>query len=337
MYNDRMKRWIFVFAVFTFLCISAPQKSMALDRLAECDACGYCQGQVAPDNWASCAQCLYETKVASGDAATMNKTLELDLITNRAIPPDKGKYYTQLGCLDTGLTSFRDDPGAAGALVNFILSTLIFPVVGTLAFATIIYAAFLLATAQGDQMKIQQGKRLLTSSIVGVVFTVSVVFIINFIAGDVLKIPGFAKGTKITFVGYGTATTEGGVKTYPDMDIDYYPDPSKPKHETIGTIKSLKGDVNNQETRIVYVSKKIDVTHLDDVKKVRFVFTNDLCLACQNIPSGDRNIRNYSLLFDDKVCSLRNVRPPTYGPKSGNDELINNWGGAYYTCEDIAP
>jgi hypothetical protein len=107
---------------------------------------------------------------------------------NRPPEPRKGRFYTQLGCFGNNLVSF-DSEAAPGELVNFILTNLIFPTVGTLGFIAIVYGGFMLATAQGDVYKIQQSKKLIGGAIVGVIFTYSIILIVNIIGSDILKIP----------------------------------------------------------------------------------------------------------------------------------------------------
>ncbi|MDA1316672.1 MAG: hypothetical protein O3B87_01455 [bacterium] len=161
-------------------------------RCIECDACGYCLGKPAPGNWEKCSACIYPG--ASSDP-TYNNTLAVDPDPGVNKPyrqPAKGKYFTQLGCIDTNLSSFQD-ARAAGGVLNFILSKVIFPITGILAFMSIIYGAFLLATSQDDQLQIQRGRRFIYGGIVGAIFTFSVVLIINTIGTDILKIPGFSR------------------------------------------------------------------------------------------------------------------------------------------------
>jgi len=184
--------------LFLFLI---PTPSHAVLRYAECDACGYCIDREAPESWESCKACLYPLITgAPGD----NKTLEVitnlndprldpaKKALNQPVPPARGKYFTQLGCVDASLSSFSD-PGAAGGVLNFILTKLIFPATGVLAFGTLIYGSFILITAQGAEMQIARGKRYVTGSIVGLIFTFSVVLMVNIIGGDVLRIPGFGE------------------------------------------------------------------------------------------------------------------------------------------------
>lgn len=183
-----------LFLLFFHLETTSAQTS----RYAECDVCGYCKGKTVPSNWADCAQCMYSNirelnSVGSNQLANSNLTLKIETDPsksnfNRPPEPRKGRFYTQLGCFGNNLVSF-DSEAAPGELVNFILTNLIFPTVGTLGFIAIIYGGFMLATAQGDVYKIQQSKKLIGGAIVGVIFTYSIILIVNIIGSDILKIP----------------------------------------------------------------------------------------------------------------------------------------------------
>jgi hypothetical protein len=129
----------------------------------------------------------------NNNLASRNLTLKIETDPsksnfNRPPEPRKGRFYTQLGCFGNNLVSF-DSEAAPGELVNFILNNLIFPTVGTLGFIAIVYGGFMLATAQGDVYKIQQSKKLIGGAIVGVIFTYSIILIVNIIGSDILKIP----------------------------------------------------------------------------------------------------------------------------------------------------
>lgn len=100
-----------------------------------------------------------------------------------------GKYYTMLGCVGTSLAGFTEN-GAAGGVVQTLLNFL-FVIVGGVAVLYLIYGAFVLMTSQNDPERINQGKRIVFAAIVGVIFCVGSVFLVNLIAGTVLKLPGF--------------------------------------------------------------------------------------------------------------------------------------------------
>ncbi len=195
-----MRTMFLIGLLFTFFFISFPSQSSAQTcvdagvRCAECDACGYCRGRAAPGNWVSCRDCLYPELKASNPAPEEDKTLIIEGTIGekaRAITPALGKYYTQLGCI-SNINSFTD-PAAIGGVLNFTLTRIFFPIVGVLSFLTLIYGAFLLATAQGNPEQLGRGKSYVIGALVGLVFVIGVVFIVGFIAGNILKIPGFGQ------------------------------------------------------------------------------------------------------------------------------------------------
>lgn len=95
-----------------------------------------------------------------------------------------------IGCLSTDINDFTGE-GAAANIVNFLLNKLVFPLAGGIALLFLIYGAFLLLTSQSEPEKLNQGKRVVMGSIIGIIFVLFTVFIVNIIAG-VLKIPGFS-------------------------------------------------------------------------------------------------------------------------------------------------
>ena len=205
MYNEAliMKRFLITSLVF-FILIFSPAFVLSEERLAECDECGYCQEKEKPGNWAKCAACLYPQVNQQTDPNGTLKVLEPTGTLSaeeknefaRPIKPIPGRYYTQLGCIDTKLSTFQD-PAAAGGLLNFLLTRLIFPVAGVLGFLALLYGAFLLITAQGNSMQIQIGKSYVIGAIVGLIFVFSSILLVSLIGGDILKIPWLSKGTKI--------------------------------------------------------------------------------------------------------------------------------------------
>ncbi|CAN5136977.1 hypothetical protein BH09PAT2_BH09PAT2_02340 [soil metagenome] len=156
-------------------------------RYADCNKCGYCSNKTKqPGNLEACMACLYpDTPVAD-----IQKTLFVDPTTNQPPAPRVGAYFSQLGCVDVGITGFKD-PAAAGGVLNIILNRLLFPITGVLALLSLIYGAFLLITAQDNPEQIGRGKRWIYGAIVGLVFTFMSILLIRMVAGDVLKIPGF--------------------------------------------------------------------------------------------------------------------------------------------------
>ncbi|OGM15793.1 hypothetical protein A2V56_01065 [Candidatus Woesebacteria bacterium RBG_19FT_COMBO_42_9] len=76
------------------------------------------------------------------------------------------------------------------ALFGFILKWAI-GIGGGIAFILILVAGFQIITSQGDPQRLQAGKELLTSAIVGLLLIIFSVFILEVIGVDILGIPGF--------------------------------------------------------------------------------------------------------------------------------------------------
>ncbi len=156
-------------------------------RCAACDFCGYCQNGPIPGNWEACRNCLYPALTMY--PAQANKTLEILPIINGAPTPRLGHTYTMVGCISTNLSDFSE-PGAAASLTKVLLN-LVFSTVGGVAFLYLIYGTFLILTSQADPERLNNGKRVVYGAIIGLVFSLASIFIINIIVTMVLKIPGF--------------------------------------------------------------------------------------------------------------------------------------------------
>jgi hypothetical protein len=208
---------VFLFGLFS-LCFSS--STQAQQRYASCDSCGLCielrEGQatgwrfkqradgtpVIPELWPSCVKCLY--KEAENDPlfqktipkdqleAFVTQKMELTLkITDNSTenpgqppPPRKDKYFTQLGCIPAG-----DGPEITVLVVGQLLR-IVQGVAGTIGFGVIVYASIRMLLSRGEPDKINASKKMLIDAIVGTAFTVFAVFVVQFLAADVLKIPG---------------------------------------------------------------------------------------------------------------------------------------------------
>ena len=187
-----------------------PQKTSALtNRYATCDQCGLCADitddsnpssiqfniKVSSQAWGECMKCLYPSISVSdptqyGNFESLKMVADPDNNANMIPnPPSKGRFYTGIGCFTTNLADFTEE-GAAAALTKPILNVLL-SVAGGIAFLYLLYGAFLVVTSRGDPEQLSQGKRTIVGSIIGVVFAMSAVFLVNLIAGGILKIPGF--------------------------------------------------------------------------------------------------------------------------------------------------
>lgn len=88
--------------------------------------------------------------------------------------------WTAIGCVPTNPTD--------------TISTLIkigIGIGGGVAMLSIIAAGFLYTTSSGDASKTTQAKELMTSAVIGLLFVIFSITILQFIAGDLLQIPGF--------------------------------------------------------------------------------------------------------------------------------------------------
>jgi hypothetical protein len=97
----------------------------------------------------------------------------------------EGKLWTALGCIDLKMDSFIQNQ-----LFGWGLG-----LAGLSAFLCIIYSAFIFQTSSNNPEKITQAQDTMTSCITGLIVIIFSVFILNIIGVDILKIPGFSRGT----------------------------------------------------------------------------------------------------------------------------------------------
>ena len=169
-----MKKIVLILAIILNIVFFA--LPVIAQSIANCDVCGYCKDSEAPANWDDCRKCAYPD--------TGNSLAEDDLTIKGAegIPtPHPDYHYTMIGCIST----------QPGDFTNFIISKLIIPIVGGIAFLYLLYGAGIVATSQTDPEKLNYGKRIIYGAIVGLVFVLLSTFVIRFIAIDLFKLPGF--------------------------------------------------------------------------------------------------------------------------------------------------
>ncbi len=176
-----MKKILVLMLVISELWLVSNTVVFADDRYATCDQCGYCLNGDKPSNWEECKNCLYET----------DDTLKIDETTN--LPPTTitGRWYLLGTCIKTE-GGFQQE-GAAASLTQVLLN-LIFSISGGIAFLYLIYGSFILLTSQSEPEKINHGKRIINGALIGLVISLSSVFIVNLLASGILKIPGFDGG-----------------------------------------------------------------------------------------------------------------------------------------------
>ncbi len=201
-------RRMFAFVLVTaFVLISLAAPATHAQRYARCDACGFCDypNQIQPQaleglgselagkqpaDVDQCHKCLYPGIANPRD--TKGTLLIDESITTDSGPipptPAAGKYYTMFGCLDTKLGGFTET-GASGAVTQRLLN-IVFATVGGISFLTVLFGAYVIMTSRADPNRLNYGRRIVIGAIVGLVFTLSAVFIVNMVGGNILGIPG---------------------------------------------------------------------------------------------------------------------------------------------------
>jgi len=86
---------------------------------------------------------------------------------------------TALGCVPLDFTAFME-----------WLLPILFGFFGGIAFILMVYGFILMGTSSGDEKKVQAAKETITSAIIGLVVSISALFILKLIAVDILQIPG---------------------------------------------------------------------------------------------------------------------------------------------------
>jgi len=133
---------------------------------ATCDRCGYCEGGTKSGDWDKCRDCIYPGLT---DTLTGHPT------------PAPGKSWTVLGCLST----------TPGGFVQTILQFFI-TIAGGLAFLGLLAGGATILTSSGEPDKLNTGREIIISSIVGLLLIIFSVFILRLIGFEIFKIPGFS-------------------------------------------------------------------------------------------------------------------------------------------------
>lgn len=178
-------------------------------RFVTCDACGFCPvidntvnpttckvdptGGPVPGNWTTCVRCLYPGLYPTGVVPDPNncKTLSINKDTNLAPTSFIGRQYTMIGCL-TSNGGFENNKGTgASSFVQALFDLLVFRITGGIAFLYLMYGSFLVLTSQADPERLHYGRRVIIGAIVGLIFALSSVFIVNLMGSGILRLPGF--------------------------------------------------------------------------------------------------------------------------------------------------
>jgi hypothetical protein len=88
--------------------------------------------------------------------------------------------WTSIGCIE------QDPRGLVSKLITIGTG-----VIGGVFLLRVLAAAFMLTTSQGDVKKTSEAKQIITEAIIGVLFVIFSVTILQFIGSDVMRLPGF--------------------------------------------------------------------------------------------------------------------------------------------------
>ena len=64
---------------------------------------------------------------------------------------------------------------------------------GAVVLIMILAGSFMLSTSQGDPKKVQEAKEMITSAIIGLLFVIFSITLLQFIGVSIIKIPGFGQ------------------------------------------------------------------------------------------------------------------------------------------------
>ena len=94
-----------------------------------------------------------------------------------------GDSWTALGCITTS---------SPQEFIAWLLKSVI-GIAGGIAFLLMLWGGFQIITSTGDPEKLNKGKEILTSAIIGLVVIIFSVFLLKLIGVDILQLPGFEK------------------------------------------------------------------------------------------------------------------------------------------------
>lgn len=174
---------LFFFTLFSLREVFGQNNNQNRARYANCDLCGYCPPNPPPQNWLSCKKCLYPN---AGDNPEAKETLIINPETNLPPTPIPGKQYTFFGCLGGGVGFSNEE---SRAVITQRLLNVIFSFAGGIAFLYLIYGSFIIISSQSNPERLNYGKRVVTASVTGLIFTLSSILIVNIIVSNIIRVP----------------------------------------------------------------------------------------------------------------------------------------------------
>jgi hypothetical protein len=198
----------------TFLYVSVAEAQT--NRLTQCDPCGLCKNTQMtketgkdvyqrPSNWSSCMKCLFPDQnnlevidcpanvvVYDINSEQVEHVKCSSLVVNDAgeleNKPKTGRIYSDIGCISTGMDKFID-PNASVDVVKRLLD-IVLSVTGGIGLIFLIKGSVQLLTSRGNPENIQNAKKTIVNTIIGVLFAIFALLIFRFIAQETLRIPG---------------------------------------------------------------------------------------------------------------------------------------------------
>lgn len=269
-----------ILTYFIVISFGLNVQAQSTERLAQCDLCGYCQGQPPPEDWKQCRDCIYPNASENpkdNDSLRITENVDRSFIQ---VTPRPGTSYTMIGCLNTNFSDFNifSETNSAGTattpIINRILQIL-FSIVGALAFLYLLYGAYVLMTSRDNPERVSQGRNIVIGSIIGVVFSLSVTLIVNFIGSGILRIPGLGN-------------ERAQQLEYSKTEIDLYDnDDYEPNGSNIG------GDTSGTPLKKYVLRKCVNGESIDDGNIEEYV--NDFCskAGITDIASYNKWLRFY--------------------------------------------
>jgi len=210
-----MKRVFFLGVFFIVSLFYLIQNAVPVSaNFVTCDACGYCPVVIngsapscgpdptfgpVPGNWTTCVKCLYPGLYPTGSTPNAAQCDTVRIAPATLLPPTPyvGRQYTMIGCL-TSTGGFQNDKNTgASSFVQALFDLLVFRITGGIAFLYLMYGAFLVLTSQAEAERLNQGKRVIMGAVIGLIFTLGSVFIVNLIGSGILRLPGFSGQTPV--------------------------------------------------------------------------------------------------------------------------------------------
>lgn len=184
-----MKKIIFIIsaAVFIFL-FSASISTVSADDDPTCGGANQpCCGQSCDSSNLTC------TNVGEPGFYCYANDVPITITTPQ---PQQPKVEVTCGTNGTGIQTAIGCLPVLGSSNEFLSSLLKWAVGvgGGIAFMLMLYAGFMIMTAQGSPERMKAGQELLTSAIAGLILLIFSVFILNFIGVDILGLGNFGFG-----------------------------------------------------------------------------------------------------------------------------------------------